>query len=335
MIYSETILDDFINKSSQKPYGNIAESLLKTGPHSLLKQEGWNESEYLYLNIQTCVRAYSRDKDAAINMFKDFVAFLEMRGIEIKKKVAFPPIPISNSFERLMFIAKYMQRDDANREELEKLLWVSPTTIDKDISRLLYEDNPDSIQVLGRPFLLSKARASNGTIKFESTAHPLFLAPNLTQVIILLEGLKDKANNKLFATEARATAAEIWNQLSDYAKDRVRFVLKEILMNKDLEWYESLEQYDNHRNSFHVEKKTPRDIGFIFDCIKNHRKGFCIEYDDRGKSVIYKDCIGKSIREGKDILVHSGGEDHLLHIDDIKRIAYSVEELLSEDSIVR
>ena len=81
MKYSVKLIDEFINKSRYKNYSDIAEKQLKSGPNALMKQRGWNESEYLNYNIKTCVMAYSRDKDKLIGMFKDFVDFLNNEGI--------------------------------------------------------------------------------------------------------------------------------------------------------------------------------------------------------------------------------------------------------------
>ena len=332
MKYSKEDIDNFIVQSRYKPYSEIAEKLLKTNRNALINQPGWDEAEYLHYNIKTCVQSYNRDKDQAISMFKDFVEFLQHdRGIKIKTPVEFPPIPIANSFERLMFISKYMQEEGHTREQVSDILWVSRTTVDNDFSRLLNADNPEAIQVLGRPFVISGAKSSGGEVRFESTAHPLFLTPNLTQVLLILEGLKDEAQNPILETEAKATAADIWNQLSDYAKSRIKYVLTESLLISDLDWYESLDAHEGV-NSFHIERKHPRDRGFVFDCVKNSSQPFCIEYNDEGSRRIIKDCIGKQIIHGEDIVVKAGDQMHTLHIKDIVAIAYTVEELLSEES---
>lgn len=152
MKYSDKEIDGFIAESKYKSYSNIIDSLLKSGKNALMKQAGWDETEYLHLNIRDCVKAYTRDKDQAICMFRDFICFLNKKGFVVEKEVEFPPIPVMNSFERLMFIAKYMQDINNSRSDLPDILWQSQTTIDNDFSKLLNEDNPDSIQVLGKPF---------------------------------------------------------------------------------------------------------------------------------------------------------------------------------------
>ena len=332
MKFSEKDIDDFILESKYKPYSNIVASLLKTGSNALIKQNGWDECEYLYWNVPACVKSYTKDKDRAISMFRDFISFLKSRDFVIENDVEFPPIPVMNSFERLMFIAKYMQDKNNSRNELSDILWQSQTTIDNDFSKLLNDDNPDAIQVLGKPFVITGTRSHGGKVDFESTAHPLFLTPNLTQVILVLEGLKEKAGNPIFETEATKTAADIWNQLSDYARNRIKFVLSRCMMIEDLAWYESLAELEDIDNSFHTEKKSTKDRGFIFDCVKNHTKPFCIEYNDNGKTVILKDCTGERLLIGGEITVKTESGIKKLSIDDIIRVAYTIEELMSEES---
>ena len=69
--------------------------------YSLIMQPSYYESEYLAENIKLSVRGYVRDKDVAISIYKSFIDHLKTNGIEIQ--ISFPPVAISNSFERLMF----------------------------------------------------------------------------------------------------------------------------------------------------------------------------------------------------------------------------------------
>ena len=77
---------------------STARSLLKgSSDFALINQESYYDSEYLEYNIKASVRGYSRNKDIAIHIYKDFIEFLkEKSGWEISVK--FPPIAISNTF---------------------------------------------------------------------------------------------------------------------------------------------------------------------------------------------------------------------------------------------
>lgn len=310
-------LEEYVQK--RKSAKNL---LLGNSPASLVNQDEFGNSEYLPDNIKHSVRAYTRNKDSAIQIYKDFLTFLKRKGIEVN--VNFPPISISNNFERLMFIAKYLQDPRHEVKELEDLLWVSSRTIEDDMQRLS-GNSDDSIQICGKIFKIDDLERSKGHVNFPSTAHPLFLTPNLTQVLVTLKGLKIMGENPLYAEYARLMASDIWEQLSDYAKTRICFVLSELLP-EDLTWYESLAKQDD--DSFYPEVRCSTPQNIFLDCIKNG-KAFYVEYEGNDGIILYKDCrfIPKTYdHEGFDVMCNVGQ----IHLDfkRIRRSAYTVEELL-------
>lgn len=296
--------------------------LVGDGEAALKQQEFYEDSEYLAYNIKLSVRAYSRNKDIAIRIYKDFLCFLHTKsGIDIP--VQFPPISISNTFERLMFIAKYLQDPRHKTTDLPELLWISQKTINDDIKRL-QGDHDDPIQVCGKIFTIDELDKQKNTVCFPSTAHPLFLTPNLTQVLVTLKGLKAMAENPLYAEYAQIAAADIWEQLSDYAKTRIHFVLSE-LMPEDLSWYEGLRKTDDEH--FHSEVCCSGN-SVVLDCMKNE-KTFCVEYDAENGIQLYKQCtfVPRSY-DGEGIEVDcASGRIHIV-FDKIIRSAYTVEELI-------
>ena len=230
------------------PYSSIAASLLIEGnKYSLNTFPDYENPDKLSMYITESVKAYTRSKDSAIAMYKDFVTFLSKRGVEVS--ITFPPIPVDSSFERLMFIAKYLQNPDAEIDALEDILWISKRTIDNDLQRLR-GNSGDPLQICGRKFIVNETERHSGQMHFASTVHPLFLTENLTQIIAMLKGLKIMSENVIYKIYAETTAAEIWEQLSDYAKQRIHTVLKDLL-DDDPTWFEELEGKDPDR--FHRE----------------------------------------------------------------------------------
>ena len=327
-----SLIEEFVRQNQRnrnKAYFKICKNvLLGNRPYSLNSQPGFSESEYLPANIKASVSAYSSNKDTAIAMYRDLVAFLKRKNIDVPD-VSFPPIPVSSSFERLIFIAKHLQDKHNRISQLPELLWVNPRTVEDDLSRLRGYEDP--IQVCGKKFCIPDTDRREGTIRFPSTAHPLFLAENLTQILVLLKGLKKMSADPLYEPYAMQTGREIWGQLSPYAKNRIRFVLKE-LMPEDYTWYEALdtESEDYH---FHSEEFCSQ-IGnegahVILNCIKNG-KSFCVEYEDNGKIRLYRDCIMEpgSYRADPDSFVVNHAEGQVkLQFDHVIRSAYTVEEL--------
>ena len=328
----ENLIHDFVNLNKRRrsvPYHKICATLL-TGskPYSLNSQPGYWESEYLPSNIRNSVMAYSSNKDTAISLYRDLIVFLAEKGVAVPP-IAFPPIPISNTFERLMFIAKYLQDENNRISDLSGRLWVSERTIEEDMKRL--RDDVDPIQVCGKKFFISGTERRDGGIRFQSTAHPIFLAENLTQVLVMLKGLRVMAENPLYEPYALQTGREIWNQLSVYAKNRIRFVLQD-LMPEDSSWYEKLAEA-NDDYYFHTETACSQIYNsgprVVLDCIKNG-KPFCVEYEEDGKISVYSDCrMERSSYSTKplSIIVNcSGGRIRLL-LDHVIRSAYTLEEL--------
>jgi len=288
---------------------------------ALINQDGYTGNpEYLPIDIKSSVRSYARNKDVAIRIYKDLLAFLRKKGVEID--VSFPPISISNTFERLMFIAKYLQDSRHKVADLPDKLWVSDRTIEEDLKRLRGLDDP--IQICGRVFKVEDMERSRGSVHFPSTSHPLFLTPNLSQVLIMLKGLRVMAENPLYEEYAKCAAADIWEQLSDYAKMRIHFVLTELLP-EDLSWYESLQK--DTPDHFYSEVRCSQE-NVILDCMKNG-KSFCVEYAGTGGTCFYDHCVFvPHSYTGDGISVDCTQGCIKLNFDKVIRSAYSVEGLL-------
>ena len=297
--------------------------LTENKPGCLPRTKYYAESDYLAGNIQDSVQALPRGKETAIEVYKRLVDFLKKKGVEVS--INFPPIPIENSFESQMYIAKYLQDQDHRIEDIGNLLWVSERTINEDLLRLRGED---PIQVCGRRFVIDGAKRSRGQMSFASTAHPLFLTENLTQVLVMLKGLHAMAENPLYTRYAEASAADIWVQLSDYAKNRIRFVLGELLP-EDLSWYESLE---SGPDSFTSERQCSVKGDVLLECLKNE-KSFFVEYREEDGIVIYENCRilpRSSHPEENTLQIMCRQGKKTLAVDRVLRSAYTVEELTAD-----
>ena len=321
-----TYIDEYARKKKYYALSCDAETIHKLikgdGKYSLKSQFDYTNSECLAYNIELSVKRYTRDKDIAINNYKDFCAFLKSKGVEVV--VSFPPISVSNSFERLMFISKYLQDPRHKVSELQDLLWVSERTINDDLTKLRGLDN-DPIQICGKVFKIDDLERGRDVVYFPSTAHPLFLTPNLTQVLVTLKGLKAMSDDPLYAEYARLAATDIWEQLSDYAKTRIHFVLSELLP-EDLDWYENLRKQDDEY--FYSEYRCSPNGNVFLDCIKNE-KLFCVEYDTDDGVCLYNDCmfVPGSMEDGS-FEVDSNKGKVRLHFEKILRSAYTAEELM-------
>ena len=324
----ETTLTSVIQKFSVKKHTcrlykpkTVHDLLTGSFPWSLPAQDGYGQMDCLSNNIRDSVKQYTRNKDTVIQIYRDLAAFLKSEGLVID--ILFPPVPVSVSFERQMFIAKYLQDSSHKVTDLEDILWVSSRTIEDDLRRLRGEDE-DPIQVCGNRFCIPDFDRENGSLLFPSTAHPMFLTPNLTQVLVMLKGLKEMSRNPLYETYAVITARDIWTQLSEYAKDRIRFVLQDLLP-EDLTWYEFLEE--KPMDHFYSEKACSHH-NVILDCIKNE-KSFCVQYKTDQGILFLKDCAFVPNTYHPDcITVTCQGKNVVLYFDRVLSSAYTPEELL-------
>ena len=292
------------------------------GKYALDKQYRYFDSEDIGFAIKDSVCAYTRNKDNAIAIYKHFLSFLKEKNIIIE--VQFPPISIANDFERLMFIAKYLQDPRHKISDLEDCLWIGKRTIEEDIKKLRGE-HKDSIQICGKVFKIDDMERGRDVVNFPSTAHPLFLTPNLTQVLVTLKGLKTMSEDPLYAEYAKLTASDIWEQLSDYAKTRIYYVLSE-LMPENLSWYEGLKKQDDEY--FYSEYRCSSNGNVVLDCMKNG-KSFCVEYNSENGTVLLSNCvfIPGSV-QSQSIEVTSNQGQQRLYFDRILKSAYTIEELV-------
>ena len=140
----DSYIQEFVQKHAR--YGNrkVVRALF-TGDavYAFIRQPGYEYMENLEENIRDSVRAYTRDKDSVIKVYRLFVDFLKEKGE--KADVHFPPVPVSNSFERQMYIAKYFHDSESDADikikKLEDILWVSPRTIEQDLKKLNRKKN--------------------------------------------------------------------------------------------------------------------------------------------------------------------------------------------------
>lgn len=273
--------------------------------------------------IKDVVSGSSSKKDAIIAVYKDYNKLLTQKyGLFID--VDYPPIPVSNTMERLMFIAKFMQDGSKTLDDISDILWVSNRTVDEDMARLRGETD-DTLQVCGQRFVINDMRRSKGHVFFESTAHPFFVTCNLTQVIVELEGLKTMSERPEFAGYAMPLARNIWKQLSEYGKDRIYEVM-ETLLNQDTTWYKSLEQEEE--DSYRTEKECCGDgADILMYCLKGNENRLCnIEYRNGSKSVFLTNV--RVLGFGQDgWKVSVDGKESILDPEKIIRSSYHKENM--------
>ena len=325
-------LQDFFRKNrilSKKNIRNYFDQ--PKGLIAVMEGNGTNswDCESLTANMREVVSQLTRGKDTAILWFKKFWAYLEQKKL-ICGSSEFPPIQISNTFERRIYIAKYLQDPKHKISELEQILWVNGRTIEQDLKVLRGNDLEEAIQICGKTFTIPESERRNNGLAMGSTVHPLFLTCNLTQVITMLRGLKLLKDDPALGAYSITQAVDIWQQLSTYAKNRILYVTEKLLSD-DLEWYQFLEG-EKCGNTFRSEKMCSHyGNNCVFDCWKNGR-ACSIEYRPNpvSSSVFLKNCAVKSYAPQKHSVVirTEAGEDIEIDLDTILSSAYASELLI-------
>jgi len=167
---------------------------------------------------------------------------------------------------------------------------VSSRTIENDFQKL-HKKNSDPLLVMGQRLSIDFDR-SRGEVHFPSTVHPLFLTMNLTQVLSVLQGQYLQYQNSPYRRYSLITAATIWQQLSDYAKKR----LKELcpILDTDPKWYNIIDDFldtQENREIFFSEKdcSETEGCGAVLLTIKNGKTCSMLYLDEDGSTKIYKE----------------------------------------------
>lgn len=325
MLIEETIKEFLKYKNNYSGYNKktVENLMLGDKEYSLIKINGLGElkAEELKESIKLSVKLYTRNKDSAIEIYKKYLNFLNTKKFHVD--ITFPPIPVSITFERIMFIAKYIQNPENKISDLKDVLWVGPRTIENDLAILKGIKNP--IQVNGKRFVIEDIERSRGTVSMPSTAHPIFLTSNITQIIVTLKGLKLMSQNSAFKVYAEEMARSIWTQLSDYAKNRILYVMENLIPD-ELEWYKNLniEKDDSFYNE--IRCSSTEGAGCVLDCLKNGKECF-VEYQEIEKTTFYENCKILKYLDDK-IRIECKGKLFDLEIDKILRSSYTLEELV-------
>lgn len=176
--------------------------------------------------VRETVKAYSSDKGKAIARFRGLTEYLRRRTGEALP-VDWPPVDISSRMDRLIYIMKTLQTDTGNAVQLlSDKLWLSTRTIEGDLSSIEYENMAEPLGFLDQSFVINGIRRARGSVSFLSTVHPMLLMENLTSVVVMIEALLEKARQPAYKSWAMITAAHAWNQLTDYAQERIEEVMR-------------------------------------------------------------------------------------------------------------
>lgn len=206
--------------------GNIQYSGLKDKPSYLLNLNAPDAGAQLEADMETCCMEYKSSKSTIINVFNELLSRLGF-----SERLEVPSINYESNTERQLYLLRFfnpeqnMIKTTNTLAEAHKKLWMySEERIIDDLNDI----KNGSLSFLGKKIEIDFDR-ENGIVSCYSTAHPIIMVENLTQILVQLEGLRAMSLNKAYERYAINSAQVIWHQLSDYAKNRIKDVLHNLM----------------------------------------------------------------------------------------------------------
>lgn len=223
-------------------------------------------------------RSYTGSKESIVNVLMHIKKILLTEGIMVDLEK--PNFNYSNQIERQIHLIKFFHPDENHSlGDAENELWMyNKEKLIDDINDISY----GNLSFLGNRIKLNYDR-NNDEISCSSTGHPIIMVENLTQIIVQLEGLRMMAKGPM-KEYAIATIRTILNQLSDYALERIEYVLDN-LVGVDSSFYFDI--IDGEEDLFFDENKCSsiKGVGAALSFLKNN-KNFYIAYKQGDKTAI-------------------------------------------------
>lgn len=124
------------------------------------------------------------------------------------------------------------------------------------------------------------------------------------------------------------SAAAIWQQLTEYARERIIKVSTELIPDK-VDWYKSLEREPS--SMFYTEREcsSSEGAGVIADCVKNSKICFVEYLNEENETIFLNNCkvVRSLCTEGYYKVICDEGE-YTLEASNILRSAYTKGELI-------
>lgn len=272
--------------------------------------------------VRESVKSSTSDKQTTIDRYKKLIDYLKRNTTEYIE-IDWPPIDVPSRFERLVYIMKILQTSPRDAAQfLSDKLWMSTRTVEKELSSIQYDDVTDPVGFLDQSFVINGINRANGAVHFLSSVHPMLLMENLTSVIVMIEALLEKAQKPAYKEWAMITAGHAWNQLTDYAKQRVEKVICETYKADSpiLCLFDELKSLPVE-GRFRTEQETAREaLGLTLYCFKASVpcRYLCREKDGSlSEHVGYPYDIG--VKDDSIGIRHADGSKEMIYLASVER----------------
>ena len=173
--------------------------------------------------VREYVEKYSRDKRIMYSFCRDFASFLKStKGIDIYPQGLdeYMQKYIDDPFEVQIAILKMLHGTSLTSSQISENLSISDVAVKKYLREMTSMAPNEGLRVRGEKIYIHFNKARK-VYSAPNTIHPLLLTASARQVWTVLEGLyyTERGDHPEYSFEM---AANIWGQLSDYCKDRIK-----------------------------------------------------------------------------------------------------------------
>lgn len=297
----------------------LDKNVIKSTPKDILNQQIKEAFEESFKKIKRF-----NDKVFAKDFYSDLADFLNQKyGFSIDVDFL-NDILIGSPEERALYLLRETERMkthgiSSSLTEIAAELGCSRRSLEKDVQKITEQ----GFRLLGLNIQLVDDR--NSVLKMESTPHPIIMMQNITQIMVMLEGLRAMASIKAYSNYAQHTAITIWNQLTEYTQNSILDALEKINEESDelMKWYLDLRRESNYHQKFLSEMQNSEgNISSQIMYIWKNQKSFNLSYADHdGNTKNLCDCqVAQHFVKDPRIRIKNPENQIVIDIEDILEI---------------
>jgi DNA-binding Lrp family transcriptional regulator len=190
---------------------------------------------------------------------------------------------IGSSEERCVYLLRETERQNYNGEkktlrEIAAELGYGTRALQKDVKKMTEQ----GFKLMGMNIKLVSEKQN--LLQMESTPHPVILMQNISQLIVMLEGLRAMSKIMAYENSANSTAVDIWNQLTEYTRNKILDAIEKLDTNTDtMNWYNFIDREGKYHSRFltEIENCNENPISQLMYLMKNGKQ-FNLTYINTG-----------------------------------------------------
>lgn len=303
------IMIERFKETNKYEYKDIEKLLFGNEKYSLVMQEEIIKSLDKNVIKTTNKEELNRDISEAIEVSMDNIKIFKdkVSGKQIYKELAsslntdygfkidissLDDIVIGTSEERCVYLLRQTERQNYNGEiktlrDISDELGCSTRALQKDVKKMTEQ----GFKLMGMNIKL--VSEEQNLLQMESTPHPVILMQNISQLVVMLEGLRAMSKIMAYENSANSTAIDIWNQLTEYTRDKILDAVEKLDTNLDtMNWYNFIDREGKYHSRFltEIENCNENPISQLMYLMKNGKQFNLTYINHEGAKATLCDC---------------------------------------------